>query len=54
VFGLLNAVGFVSSLVAPPVTGFVRDVTGSFAWGFYVGGVLAFLGSLVILIRKRP
>ncbi len=53
VFGLLNAIGFISSLVAPPVTGFVRDVTGSFAWGFYVGGILALLGCLVTFGIKK-
>ena len=52
-FGLLNAIGFISSLIAPPVTGFVRDVTGSFAWGFYVGGILAFLGCFTILIKRK-
>lgn len=55
VFGLLNAISFISSLIAPPITGFVRDVTGSFAWGFYIGGILAFLGCLVTLgIKKTP
>jgi len=53
IFGLLNAIGFISSLIAPSLTGVIRDVTGSFAWGFYVGGLIALAGTLLTLALKK-
>jgi len=46
-FGLCNTVAFVGSLVAPMATGWIRDVTGSFAGGCYVAAGLALVGALL-------
>jgi MFS family permease len=49
-FGLNNTINFIGSLVAPIATGWIRDVSGSFADACYLaagigvaGAVLAFL-----------
>ena len=34
-FGLANTWGFLASLVAPWVTGLLKDMTNGFSWGFY-------------------
>jgi MFS family permease len=53
-FGLMNATAFLPSLVAPPVTGWIKDVTGSFAGGCYLAAVVALLGvPLALAIRPR-
>lgn len=45
-FGLCNTVAFTGSLVAPMATGWLRDVTGSFAGGCYLAAGLALVGAL--------
>jgi len=39
-FGALNAVAFLASLLAPAVTGWIKDWSGSFAGGCYVAALL--------------
>jgi MFS transporter, ACS family, D-galactonate transporter len=48
-FGLFNAICFVASPLAPYVTGWIRDWTGSFAGGCYFAGVLGLLAVPVTL-----
>lgn len=48
-FGLYNAVCFVGAVVGPFLTGWVKDVTGSFAWGCYGAAVVSGLGAVVAL-----
>lgn len=43
-FGLLNAVSFMASLLAPFVTGWIKDWTGSFAWACYLAAFVGLLG----------
>ncbi|MBI3977958.1 MAG: MFS transporter [Chloroflexi bacterium] len=52
-FGAGNSICFLGSLVAPPLTGWLRDTTGSFAAGFYVSGALLVLGG-VLAMAVRP
>jgi MFS family permease len=47
-FGMTNAVNFLGSLIAPPLTGWIKDTTGSFAGGCYLAAVVAVLGALVV------
>jgi MFS family permease len=49
-FGVANTVAFVSSLLAPWSTGYVRDQTHSFAWGFYLASIVLLLGFLSLLL----
>jgi predicted MFS family arabinose efflux permease len=54
-FGLFNAICFVASPLAPYVTGWIRDWTGSFAGGCYFAALLALLAVPVTLaIRAEP
>jgi predicted MFS family arabinose efflux permease len=54
-FGLFNAICFVASPLAPYVTGWIRDWTGSFAGGCYFAGLLGLLAVPVTLaIRTEP
>jgi len=52
-FGAANTVGFMASLVAPWCTGYLRDQTDSFSWGFYVAGVVLLLGLICTLIAHK-
>lgn len=52
-YGLLNAVCFLSSLLAPYVTGWIRDWTGSFAGGCYVAAVIGLAG-VPVAMAVRP
>ncbi|MSP13989.1 MAG: MFS transporter [Chloroflexi bacterium] len=53
VYGLVNAIAFIGSLLAPWLTGAIRDSTGSFAGGFYLSAGLA-LCALPILLSVPP
>ncbi len=52
-FGLLNSLAFVASLLAPYLTGWVRDRTGSFAWGCYLAALLGF-AAVPVAMAARP
>ncbi len=51
-FGLTNTICFMGSLIAPWLTGALRDLTGDFAWGFYSSAALLWLGALSIAAVK--
>jgi MFS family permease len=52
-FGLFNAICFVASPLAPYVTGWIRDWTGSFAGGCYFAALLA-LAAVPVTLAVRP
>ncbi len=54
VFGLLNTIGFMSSIIAPWLTGMIRDVTGSFVLSFSTAAISTALGCLVTLFVRPP
>ena len=51
-FGLSNTICFMGSLIAPGLTGALRDLTGDFGWGFYSAALLLLLGALSIAAVK--
>lgn len=51
-FGLLNLTIFVGALAGPVFTGWMKDMTGSFAWGCYVGGLVSVLGAAIALTLR--
>ena len=56
-FGILNATSFLASLVAPYVTGWIKDGTGSFAWGCYLAALVGLAGvptALAVRAERRP
>ena len=52
-YGLTNTIHFTGSLIAPWMTGWVKDVTASFSWGLYLAGIFCILGGILIL-TVRP
>jgi len=56
VAGCMGIFGFVimmGAFVAPIVTGWIRDLTGSLAGGFYVAGAVVLLGTLLLLVPRE-
>lgn len=53
-FGLLNGICFLGSLVAPVVTGWIKDLTGSFAWGCYMAAIVGVVGVAVVMLVGPP
>ncbi len=51
--GVLGFVMMMGAFVSPVVTGWIRDVTGSLAGGFYVAGGLVLLGTLLLLVPQE-
>lgn len=51
-FGILNAVSFVASLLAPFVTGWIKDWSGSFAWSCYLAALMA-LAAVPVALAAR-
>jgi MFS family permease len=53
-FGVLNTVAFSSSLVAPVVTGWIKDWSGSFAGGCYLAALVGVGAVPVALLVSSP
>lgn len=52
-FGLANFIGFFGAWIAPALTGWIKDYTGSFSVGLYLSGILLVVGAVIIL-AVRP
>lgn len=52
-YGLTNTIHFTGSLIAPWMTGWIKDVTASFSWGLYLAAIFCILGGILIL-TVRP
>jgi MFS-type transporter involved in bile tolerance (Atg22 family) len=52
-FGLYNTVCVLGAVVGPAVTGWARDVTGSFAAGSYVCAAVALGGAGLLRFTRR-
>jgi len=54
-FGVLNTMSFLGAVVGPPLTGWVRDVAGSFAPGCLLAAGVALVGAVTALaVRMTP
>lgn len=51
--GTFNFFGMSSSVIAPALTGYIIDRTGSGEWGFYVGAIILLLGTIVFMLSNR-
>jgi MFS family permease len=51
--GMFNFFGMSSSVVAPALTGYIIDQTGSGVWGFYLGALLLLVGTTLFTIFNR-
>lgn len=55
-FGVYNCLGMIGSILAPYMTGWIKDATGSYDLSFYVAGALigvAIIASLMITQNKE-
>jgi MFS family permease len=52
-FGFLNALSFIAAVLTPYVNGWIKDWTGSFAWGCYAAALIAVAG-VPLLLAVRP
>lgn len=53
--GVFNFSGMMSAVVAPVVTGFIRDITGSLVAAYYVAALISMLGGVLIMfVREKP
>jgi predicted MFS family arabinose efflux permease len=54
-FGLYNTVCVLGAVIGPGLTGWARDVTGTFVAGCYLSVAAALAGAIVVLqVRARP
>ena len=51
---LFSTIAMISSIVAPVITGFLADVTGTLATGFYFGAGVVLVGFLFLLVSRSP
>lgn len=51
--GMFNFFGMSSSIVAPALTGFIIDKTGSGELGFYIGAGLLLVGTIIFMIANN-
>jgi MFS family permease len=52
-YGIVNAVSFVSAVFTPYVNGWIKDMTGSFAWACYGASLIALAG-VPLALAVRP
>jgi sugar phosphate permease len=52
-YGLTNTIHFTGSLIAPWMTGWVKDVTASFSWALYLAAIFCVVGGILIF-AVRP
>jgi len=55
-FGLFNFIGMCGSILAPYITGFLADITGTMDMGFYFAGVLILVGTIASMFinEEKP
>jgi MFS family permease len=53
--GVFNFSGMMSAVVAPMVSGFIRDLTGSLVSAFYVAAIISLLGLFFVsMVDEKP
>lgn len=52
-FGVYNFIGMCGSILAPYITGFLTDITGSLNMGFYFAGALLVVGTISAFLIKE-
>lgn len=51
-YGLMNMIHYTGSLIAPGVSGWIKDVTDSFAWGVYAAAIFSVVGAVLVLMIR--
>ena len=52
-FGIVNTMFGIGVFLGPYVVGFLRDISGTYSWGFTAMAVFAALGVVPMLLLKR-
>lgn len=52
-FSVYNFIGMTASILAPYVTGYLTDLTGAMATGFYLAAGLLIIGFICTLLLKE-
>ncbi|MCL6601092.1 MAG: MFS transporter, partial [Alicyclobacillus macrosporangiidus] len=52
--GFVHALSNISGIIAPSVTGFIVQFTGSFTSAFLLAGLLAVIGAVCVLLFVKP
>lgn len=52
-FGVYNFIGMCGSILAPYITGWLTDVTGTLNAGFYFAGALLVIGLIAVMLIKE-
>lgn len=52
-FGFYNFIGMCGSIIAPYLTGWLTDVTGTLNAGFYFAGILLVIGTISVLFIRE-
>lgn len=52
-FSVYNFIGMTASILAPYLTGYLTDMTGKMATGFYLAGALLIIGLISALLLKE-
>jgi MFS family permease len=53
-YGFLNSMNFIGAIIAPTLTGWVKDLTASFEWGCYLVVIFILVGSIFIFSVRPP
>ena len=48
-FGFVNTPSFIGAIIAPWLTGWIRNVTGTFTWSHYTAVIFLAAGSIITL-----
>ena len=51
--GIFNCCGMSGSIIAPILTGYIKDLSGSGTWGFYIGAMLLAAASVCYMCINR-
>jgi cyanate permease len=51
--GIFNFVGMTSAIVAPVISGIIKDITGSFNNAFYLGAFVVLIGTIFCFLLAR-
>lgn len=52
-FGVFNFIGMCGSILAPYITGFLADITGTMDMGFYFAGALILVGTIASMFIRE-
>lgn len=52
--GVYSFAGMLSAILAPVISGWIKDVTGSLVAAFYLAAVLVLAGAAAMVVAREP